>query len=290
MFINAKLNRKDSEVEFKRCSVDEIIELEEEEFSYFCKHLLDDYSFIADRKDMMGVDEDGIPHCLLVLGKSSDDGVLVESEGSDYARYSCFIPNARDIVENQCIAYFSTAPIDLPEEVFLDESDNTDIEVMCAKHVLWLYDEADGEQMKLDGYRIDNNDFVGKNLCSIDFGNGKFNNCSFEDASLCFSSARSAVFNNCNFTGATIEESEFYNCRFVNCKLNSALFTHSDLSNCEFKGCDFYKASFRYALLEDMLVLSQDGSVEEERLPNSRGAYFDREEWENELDEGVVQE
>ena len=34
----------------------------------------------------MYVDTEGVSHCLLVLGEGSDDGILVESEGSSYAR------------------------------------------------------------------------------------------------------------------------------------------------------------------------------------------------------------
>jgi hypothetical protein len=32
--------------------------------------------------------EEGVWHCILVKGKTSDIGLLIESEGYDYARYT----------------------------------------------------------------------------------------------------------------------------------------------------------------------------------------------------------
>ena len=37
-------------------------------------------------------------HCLLVLGSDTEDGVLINSEGYNYARYSAYIPNIRQSV------------------------------------------------------------------------------------------------------------------------------------------------------------------------------------------------
>ena len=46
-------------------------------------------------------DRDGVSHCLLVLGEGEEDGILVESEGSLYARYSALLPNARGYMQKQ---------------------------------------------------------------------------------------------------------------------------------------------------------------------------------------------
>ena len=43
--------------------------------------------------------EGNTAHCILFLDANGSDGILVEAEGSDYARKSQFIPNARAIVE-----------------------------------------------------------------------------------------------------------------------------------------------------------------------------------------------
>ena len=64
-----------------------------------------DYQFIAENTDLMYVehedDNSWISHCLLVMGESSDDGILVESEGADYARYSASQAGAKSYVREQ---------------------------------------------------------------------------------------------------------------------------------------------------------------------------------------------
>ncbi len=47
--------------------------------------------------------QDGVLHCLLALGEGSNDGVLIEAEGYDYARYAAYIPGMRDIVNAEII-------------------------------------------------------------------------------------------------------------------------------------------------------------------------------------------
>lgn len=99
--IKAVLGYKESSLRTKECLAEKIVELSGAEFSYFQRYLLHDHDFIRDNIDAMWVDESGVSHCLLVLGEGSDDGVLVRSEGTAYARYSALIPHARCIMEAQ---------------------------------------------------------------------------------------------------------------------------------------------------------------------------------------------
>ena len=58
------------------------------------RHPLYDHEVIAENMGAMGVDGDGVYHCLLVTGEGRTDGLLVESEGSGYARYAAHVPEA----------------------------------------------------------------------------------------------------------------------------------------------------------------------------------------------------
>ena len=49
-------------------------------------------------------DVDGVRQCLLVMGESSEDGVLVDSSGYGYARYAAHVPAARLILQNEQMA------------------------------------------------------------------------------------------------------------------------------------------------------------------------------------------
>lgn len=101
MKINVPFRRKDKEIETSPCVVGKTVELSADWFDHFSENLLNDYDFILENTDCMYEDTDGVSHCLLVLGKGRDDGILVESEGSAYARYSAFVPNARQLLRQE---------------------------------------------------------------------------------------------------------------------------------------------------------------------------------------------
>lgn len=92
MKINVPLRRKDTEIETNQCVVEKTVELSADWFDHFSQNLLNDYDFILENADRMYQEQNGINHCLLVLGEGRDDGILIESEGSSYARYSAFVP------------------------------------------------------------------------------------------------------------------------------------------------------------------------------------------------------
>lgn len=68
--------------------IEKKVELEEAEYQDFCDNLLSDYDFIKDNLTMMHKDKTGTYHCLLVTAKGGRGGILVESEGYEYPRYT----------------------------------------------------------------------------------------------------------------------------------------------------------------------------------------------------------
>lgn len=97
--IDAVMRRKDTEIEAEPCVVAKVIELPMDDFFRFRNHLLEDYSFLTDNNDLMGFDDDNNRHCLLILGKDYDDGILVDTQGCSYARYTAHVPNGRQLAE-----------------------------------------------------------------------------------------------------------------------------------------------------------------------------------------------
>lgn len=96
--LQAIFTRKADDYPVWDCVIEKIVELSENEYKYFKTAPLRDMSIIAENTDLMYKDSDGVYHCLLVLGEGSSDGVLIESEGYNYARYSSFMPGAREFV------------------------------------------------------------------------------------------------------------------------------------------------------------------------------------------------
>jgi len=98
MQINAIFHRKESQFEPRACTVKKIIELEPDEYEAFRNNMLQDRQFIAEFSKAMRAQGKSSDHCLLVLGEEHEDGVLVNTEGFDYARYAAFIPGARELL------------------------------------------------------------------------------------------------------------------------------------------------------------------------------------------------
>ncbi|MBD5182506.1 MAG: hypothetical protein HDS99_01760 [Bacteroidales bacterium] len=97
LILNAALNRKADFYAPEKCVVEKVVELPETAFKKLLENPLKDQYFIKQYRELMGV-EGGMHHCILAIDSNSGDGLLIKSEGSDYARYSQYIPNAKDIV------------------------------------------------------------------------------------------------------------------------------------------------------------------------------------------------
>jgi hypothetical protein len=96
--LKAGLRRKDTEVLTKDCVVGKVVRLSDEEFNLFSQNLLREWDFIRENKIEKPKNDYERLHCLLVLAEGHRDGILVDSQGSNYAYYSAFIPNAEDLL------------------------------------------------------------------------------------------------------------------------------------------------------------------------------------------------
>ncbi len=74
--------------------IEKTIWIPKEEFASMLGNPMEDKDFIADNKDLMYPDFYGIYHCLLVMAEGRTDGILIESDGYDYARYASYVPDA----------------------------------------------------------------------------------------------------------------------------------------------------------------------------------------------------
>ena len=100
MQARAIFHRKEACFEPSECEIEKVIHLFDSDFARFKQTLLDNYDFIHENAGLMRM-ENGVTHCLLVVGETSEDGILVNSEGSDYARYAAFFPNAKSFLLTQ---------------------------------------------------------------------------------------------------------------------------------------------------------------------------------------------
>ena len=299
MNINTVFRKKDCEINTEPCVIEKTVELTEKEYNHFYHNLLEDYPFIAENSDCMYQDNNGVRHCILVLGKGITDGILVEAEGYGYARYSAFLPGARLLIEHehypsltekyvqkaldgqidcQYNINFSEARKLFRQSGFTDELfvemlserqefeyvEQTDygcyvtiaepylrhedernlkkltpkeVEVMCAKHILWLND-AGGGQADFSNCLLKDLDLSRKNLNSAVFVGAEFTNTRLCGAELCFAVLNDAKFYNCDLSDAVAEEAEFKGVNCIGSNFSRGIFTHSNFAGAKFCECE----------------------------------------------------
>ena len=93
--------RKEEKMPVKKCIIEAVVTIPDSEFKEFQKGLYESQPFIRDNLDKMYVEKSGEFHTILVVGDESPDGVLVESEGYDYARYVSFLPEAKEFLKRK---------------------------------------------------------------------------------------------------------------------------------------------------------------------------------------------
>lgn len=93
--------RKINEFNLNDCIIEGIKLMDEKEFEEFRKTLLEDKDFIRDRKEEIYIDEEGVVHSLLALNMDTGDGILIDSQGFDYARYAAYLPNIKSYIDSQ---------------------------------------------------------------------------------------------------------------------------------------------------------------------------------------------
>ena len=87
------LDKDDPFTSLSLFKVEKMIVLSPAQYRHFSTHLWENMPFITANKSLMGIDTQGVSHCLLVTARSIGGGILVESQGFDYARYAADVPD-----------------------------------------------------------------------------------------------------------------------------------------------------------------------------------------------------
>lgn len=98
MKVKQRFERKSEAMRVRDAQIDAITILSPAKFEWFQNHMLDDYEFIEAVADGLYEDAKGVMHTLLVLNEEDPHGILVNSEGSAYARYAAYFPYGKDYV------------------------------------------------------------------------------------------------------------------------------------------------------------------------------------------------
>lgn len=127
--LNAMMWRKPETLEPRSYKVSEVIVVSDAEFRDVVKNSLEDRDYLSGRH--------GEDTCVLLLSNGGDDGILVDTQGYDYPRYSAFIPKAK-IIANEFIQRFN-------EEQGSDNDENNKTKRKCGEEIK---DERSYEKQK----------------------------------------------------------------------------------------------------------------------------------------------
>lgn len=155
-----------------------------------------------------------------------------------------------------------------------DATWSTEIEIICAKHALWIYGEKGGERADFSDCLLENVDLSNCNLCGADFSGAVFINCKLDDASMCDADFKNAKFKQCSLRHFTAEGADFTESDFYNCDLRGAYFTASNFTNGKMADCNFSEASFMNCCLESWITT--DCNL---KIADMRNVCYDEAEW-----------
>ncbi len=87
---------EDKTIQPIQVEVVKILQLSGQQFRHFSDNLLRDMPFLIPNKHLTGYDK-RVTRCLLVTTRGRRDGILVDCQGYNFARYSCYVPEKRSL-------------------------------------------------------------------------------------------------------------------------------------------------------------------------------------------------
>ena len=99
LVIRTTLNYKANFYEPADCIVEKAIAIPHDEYEALVNITDSCYDFIAENQECMYYDKDNNNHCILIYDDTSGDGVIINTDGCNYPKYSAFVPHAKAMLE-----------------------------------------------------------------------------------------------------------------------------------------------------------------------------------------------
>ena len=160
LVLNTRLERKPTELTGKACVIEKAVPVSHTKFQCIANSPLSDEPIIAENRENMYFDSsDNMYHCLLIYDRDYGDGIVVNSEGSNYARYAQYVPQAKVIYEKYRATHLNEHRLCCPIEIYQHINDYP--RDNC------ILDNAD-----MAGYADDINTFIRENDLSAECERG----------------------------------------------------------------------------------------------------------------------
>ena len=237
--------------------------MNDDRWQYLSQHLLEDSDLIAAHKGRLYVGSDGVTNALLILNNQTGEGILVNSEGSSYARYSAYLPFAKPYLdyelariadycvsegaENTSDGLWAITFDEIHEQFDMDVSENSGIQeelldlLRTRQEIAKIIATEDEFEIQ---YSLD--------ICPpVPVLKEKYEEISQEDVDVAVAKHMLWVHDvpggeRADFSGKRLRDLDL-----SGYKLNSALFRDALLENCQFNSAELCFADFSGAVLKD---------------------------------------
>lgn len=266
MILNVHLNSKVTDYDFSRCNIAVVVELSGNDFRYFQDRPLDCYDFITGNLDKLQPDNSNIHQCIMVLNEENDDGILVDPQGYNYARYSAYIPNAKQLMQLQYPSldefndrmrkavdkYVGLALENQKDGKYTFDINDVNREYDCENFNSDLFVDMIGDRAEFSDVEYYGGEFTV--TLNKDFLSEKDKTLFPEDVKemcarhtlwiLDLEGGEQADFSgciveDCDFIGVDLSGAKFDNARFYNCNFECACLMGAKMNNALFSNCSF---------------------------------------------------
>ena len=235
-----------------------MVVLPDDQYDQFTKNMLREYEFIRQHQDEM-YQEGDVVHCILVKGQNSQDGVLVNSEGGSYARYTAYLPAAESFLAEQALLEENG-----PQ---LREISQEELAMMYGQHILWAEGgDGIGQQAVFSNCLLSGLDMRGMQFNNAIFWDATFEQMDMQGAGVCFSEFQGAHFINCSMDNLCADEANFRTCSFEGCSLHRAKLLHCNLTQAQFQNTSLSGADLRWSCIDG--ICAEDGVLEQANTKN----------------------
>ena len=266
ILLNIPLQQKEPEIHFEACQVDHVHTLSESGFRFFQHNLMLEHDFLRDYNLHHAAPPlEGVRNAALILSSGSDDGILVCTEGYDYAWYSAYVPYAKQILmlkQYPALLDYGKEMADLADKciqkavtVGLPEQYQLSLETLGGEsfHKSFnaeLFLEMLGNRPEVEDMEVDGDDLLltisQEYLPQRDQVLRVFTD---EDLKVAYAKHLLWLYD------AGGEQANFSNCEFLGVDFSGMELNRSILDGAVFKCCTFHDVSFCFASMKSCIFI-----------------------------------
>ena len=203
----------------------------------------------------------------------TDELALEKNEDDLFLRMLKERPEIADLENWDGELCMKLTPEYVAQEKELPKLDQDEADIMCAKHVLWLYGVG-GERASFSGYDLSELNLSHRNLNNAVFVGCRMRETNLEQTELCFSDFTDATLVSCDLRWATVEEVSFKRMVADGCNFQGASLIHSNFTGARIHSCHMEQTNWMKCCVD-----CTEFSLTPMEQANMDGVNHDEQDW-----------